>query len=127
MSFITLSAELVEAIHDAVLNPGELTGRARDKSLESALARVENRLAYGMIVDVVDFAAAYAEAIAQGHYFNDGNKRTAYECMIVALELNGVPMALAVEEIGPRIVALAQGALEAEDLAGWLRGRASNG
>ena len=45
MSFRTLTAELVELIHDQVLNPGELSGRARDKSLEGALARVENRLA----------------------------------------------------------------------------------
>ena len=49
-----LSAELVEAIHDEVLNPGELPGRARDKSLEGALARVENRLAYGMVGDVFE-------------------------------------------------------------------------
>ena len=52
MSFLLLSAQLVEAIHDEVLNPGELAGRARDKSLESALARVDNRLAYGMIGEV---------------------------------------------------------------------------
>ena len=52
----------VEAIHDEVLNPGEITGRARDKSLEGALAQVENRLTYGMIGDVFDLAAAYAAA-----------------------------------------------------------------
>ncbi len=61
-----------------MLNPGELTGRARDKSLEGALARVDNRLAYGLIVDVFDLAAATAVAIAQGHCFNDANKRTAH-------------------------------------------------
>lgn len=43
MDYLLLPADLVEAIHDGVLNPGELPGRARDKSLEGALARVENR------------------------------------------------------------------------------------
>ncbi len=75
MTYIILSADLVDAIHDAVLNPGELTGRARDKSLDGALARVENRLSYGMIADIFDLAAAYCVAVAQGHCFNDGYKR----------------------------------------------------
>lgn len=72
-----MPTDLVEDIHDAVLNPGELPGRARDKSLEGALSRVENRLAYGVIGDIFDLAAAYAIAVACGHCFNDGNKRTA--------------------------------------------------
>ena len=68
-----LNVDLVVDIHDEVLNPGELTGLALDKSLEGALARVENRIAYGLIDDVFDLAAAYAVAIAQGHCFNDAN------------------------------------------------------
>lgn len=64
MTFITLTAELVVAIHDRVLNPGELPGLALDKSLAGALGRVENRLAYDMIRDAYDLAAAYAIAIA---------------------------------------------------------------
>lgn len=51
MNFILLTPDLVEVIHDAVLNPGELPGRARDTSLERALGRVDNRLAYGLIAD----------------------------------------------------------------------------
>ena len=51
-AYLLPSAAMVEAIHDAVLNPGELAGRARDKSLEGALARVENRLAYGLVEDL---------------------------------------------------------------------------
>jgi len=67
MTFTLLDAALVEAIHDEVLNPGEVPGRAGDKSLEGALARVENRLAYGLIADPFDLAVAYAVAIATGH------------------------------------------------------------
>ena len=62
--FKLLSPDLVELIHDEVLNPNELAGRARDKSLEGALSRVDNRLAYGMIADTFALAAYYAEVIA---------------------------------------------------------------
>ena len=121
MTFRLLTVELVEAIHDAVLNPGELQGRALDKSLEGALARVDNRLAYGMIVDAFDLAAAYAIAISQGHCFNDGNKRTAYRAMQTCLDLNGLPFPTNEAEIGPVIIRAAQRLLDEGELAHWLR------
>ena len=124
MTLILLSPDLVETIHDAVLNPGELKGRALDKSLEGALARVENRLAYGMIADAFDLAATYAVVIATGHCFNDGNKRTAHQSMDVCLDLNGIEIAWETEEVGRIIIEAAQGKIEAQDLAEWLRARA---
>ena len=125
MSFVLLNAELVEALHDAALNPGELPGRARDKSLEGALSRVDNRLIYGMIEDVFDLAAAYAAAVSQGHCFNDGNKRTAFDSMNFCLEANGVILNWDTEEIGQIIIALAQGKLAEDDVADWLRTKAA--
>ena len=122
-----LSPDLGEAIHDEVLNPGELAGRAQDKSLEAALARVDNRLAYGMIADAFDLAAAYAMAVARGHCFNDGNKRTAFRSMQVCLYLNGVVLTWDAEDVGPMIVRCAQGLVEDGDLAEWLRDRALAG
>ncbi|MBW4974518.1 type II toxin-antitoxin system death-on-curing family toxin [Roseovarius mucosus] len=124
MSFLLLSVEQVETLHDLVLNPGELPGKALDKSLSGALARVDNRLAYGMIEDVFDLAAAYAEAIAQGHCFNDANKRTAYRVMIVCLRLNGVTMTHDTEDVGQRIIRLAQRLDDAGEMADWLRAQA---
>jgi len=119
--FSLLSPELVELIHDEVLNPGELVGRAHDKSLEGALSRVDYRLAYGLIDDAFALAACYAEVIAQGHCFNDGNKRTAYQSMDVCLDVNGIAINWTVEDVADRIILLAQGKLEAEDFAQWLR------
>lgn len=124
MTFTLLSPDLVETIHDEVLNPGELQGRARDKSLEGALARVDNRLAYGLIADPFDLAAAYAVAIAQGHCFNDANKRTAFRSMNAVLALNGVALAWDAEETGRWIIRAAQGQAGEADLADWLRGKA---
>jgi len=124
MTWLLLSPDQVEAIHDAVINPGELTGRARDKSLEAALARVDNRLAYGMITDVFDLAAAYAVAVARGHCFNDANKRTAHQVMDIVLDLNSVRITWDVGDVGPMIVRVAQGLVEEPTLADWLRLRA---
>lgn len=125
MEYLLPSAELVEEIHDIVLNPGELPGRARDKSLEGALARVENRLAYGMVEDVYALAAAYAMAIAQGHCFNDANKRTAYRVMQVVLDWNGgIEPEVPEDVMGQQIIALAQGLIDDGHLAEWLRERA---
>lgn len=121
MTFRLLSVALVESIHDCVLNPGELPGRALDKSLEGALARVDNRLAYGLIEDVFDLAAAYAVAISQGHCFNDGNKRTAHQAMDTCLDLNGVQINWTAAEIGQIIIRTAQRQMDAAELGHWLR------
>lgn len=125
MDWKLIPAELVERTHDLVLNPGELQGRTRDKSLEGALARVNNRVHYGLVGDVYDLAAAYAAAVAQGHCFNDANKRTAYRIMLICLRLNGGtgPHAT-VEETGQQIIALAQGHIDDGQVAEWLRERA---
>ena len=120
MTFLLLSAQQIVDLHDGVLNPGELQGMAKDKSLDGALSRVENRLSYGMITDVFALATAYAMAVAQGHCFNDGNKRTAYRTLIVSLFLNGVTLNVAPTVIGDQIIRLAQGHLTEDDFATWL-------
>lgn len=119
-----MSTALVEAIHDNVLNPGELQGMAGDKSLDGALARVDNRLVYGMVEDIYDLAAAYAVAVATGHVFNDANKRTAYRCMLACLDLNGYAMAHDTIEAGDVIREVAQRRMDEDDLATWLRAKA---
>jgi death on curing protein len=124
MSFVLIDADLVVAIHDAVLNPGELQGMAGDKSIGGALARVDNRLVYGLINDVFDLAAAYCVAIATGHAFNDANKRTAHQTMDVCLDLNGVQLAHDTIEAGDLIRNVAQRRLDEDDLAAWLRKKA---
>ena len=124
MTFRLLAVDLVEAIRDTILAAGELQGRARDKSLEAALARVQNRLSYGLISDVFDLAAAYAVAIARSQCFNDGNKQTAHQAMDVCLDLHDVHVSWDVEEVASIIVRAAQGHMGEPDLAEWLRVKA---
>ncbi len=123
MSFRLLTPEIVDLLHADTLNPGDLHGRAGDKSLEGALSRVESRLAYGLIADPCDLAAAYAVALATGHCFNDGNKRTAFHALRLCLHLHGLRITHGTEEIGDRIILLAQGRLGEEQLAAYLRSR----
>lgn len=121
MTYVLLPANIVADLHDSVLNPGELTGFAGDKSLESSLARVENRLVYGLITDAFHLAASYCTVIATGHCFNDGNKRTAFDAMNFCLELHGVSLDWRTEEVGDKVILLAQGLIDEVDLAEWLR------
>lgn len=121
MKFVLLSVDSVELIHEQVIHANELQGRSADKSLESAIARVNNRLAYGLIGDVFDLAAAYAAAIAQGHCFADANKRTAFQTMDVILDLNGFQVNWCTEEAGDKIIELAQSRTSESDFSDWLR------
>lgn len=121
MDFRLLHVEEVLRLHDSVLNPGELPGLAKDKSLEGALSRIEFRLQYGMIQDVYDLAAMYAVAIAQAHAFNDANKRTAHAAMKLIIKIHGVSLPLPANVVGDIIIKTAQGHLDESELAAWLR------
>ncbi len=121
MAWKLFTADEIIALHDDAINPGELQGLARDKSIEGALGRVENRIAYGMIDDAIALAAVYAVAIATGHVFNDANKRTAYRVMRTCLYANGIDFDFDKKEIGDLIISVAQGNIDEDALAQWLR------
>ena len=121
MSFILLSVDHVIAIHDEVLELHELQGMARDKSLEGALSKVDNRLKYGLMEDIYSLAASYTVAVSQAHCFNDGNKRTAFQVMDLILDLNAINAIWGAEAVGQKIVLLSQSKLDEADLAQWLR------
>jgi death-on-curing protein len=121
MNRALITAEEVVIIHDRVLNEGELAGLAGDKSLEGALARVDHRVHYGHIQDEYDLAANYAMAIATGHCFNDANKRTAYTALLIVLHRNRLNPEYDEVELADYIISLAQGAIDADTLAEYLR------
>lgn len=121
MEFKLFSVEDIITLHDEVLNQGELEGLAGGKSLEGALSRIEFRLQYGMIEDAYDLAAIYAVAISPGHIFNDANKRTAHTAMKFSLKIHGVHLPLNKIEVGDIIIKVAQGKMDEQELAVWLR------
>lgn len=113
-------------IHEHVINVHELQGVAGNKSLEALIARVVNRLHYGMICDAYELAACYATYIAVSHVFNDANKRTAYASMKICLDINAIPNQLETEVVGQVIIRVAQGLMDEIELAEWLRGHCEN-
>jgi death-on-curing protein len=92
-----------------------------DKSLDALLARIENRLSFGLITDVYELAACYACFLAVGHVFNEANKRTAFACMDVCLSLNDVALVYEHQEAGDLIIKAAQGVVDEIELSAWLR------
>ena len=124
MKFLLL-ADVVE-IHDLVIDSNELQGRAGNKSLESVLFRIENRMSFGMLNDVFDLAACYASFLAVGHVFNEANKRTGFACMDVCLTLNDIRLSYEPAEIGELMIKVAQGIVDEVELSVWLREQAQH-
>ena len=108
-------------MHEQAIEPNEIQGMARNKSIESVLARIDNRIAYGLIEDVFELAACYACYIAVGHAFNDGNKRTAFAAMGACLKTNGIELDFDTVETSEMIIKAAQGIVDEKELAEWLR------
>jgi len=111
-------------IHDLVIGENELQGMAGDKSLDALLARIENRMSFGMINDEFDLSACYARFLAVGHVFNDANKRTAFACMDVCLSLNDIELNYDHREVGDLIISAARGIVDEIELGAWLRAKA---
>lgn len=121
--WLLLNIQDVVDLHDDALNPSELPGLAADKSIEGALGRIDARIQYGAITDEFDLAAMYAVAISQAHAFNDGNKRTAFSAMDMCLVINGHVISWDMKETGDMIIDVAQGKVNEQTLAAWLRQR----
>ncbi|CAN0605374.1 unnamed protein product, partial [Ectocarpus sp. 12 AP-2014] len=84
---IFLTVDQIVEIHEVVIDGNEIQGMVRDKSLDAIIARIDNRIAYGMISDVFELAACYACYVAVGHASHDANKRTAFTAMDICLTL----------------------------------------
>jgi death-on-curing protein len=117
---------VVLAIHEAQLaEHGGGSGLRDEGSLGSALARPQNRLAYGDKPDAAALAAAYAFGLARNHPFTDGNKRTAFVVMELFLNLNGWELNADDADCIAMMIGLAAGSVTEDELAGWIRERVS--
>lgn len=125
MMIIWLEKRLILAIHERQLaEHGGLSGVRDEALLESALARPQQLHAYGdPPPDRVELAAALASGIARNHPFLDGNKRTAAVACETFLNLNGIDLTADDAALYPQFLALAEGRLEADAFAAWLRPR----
>ncbi|EJZ8384488.1 type II toxin-antitoxin system death-on-curing family toxin [Klebsiella oxytoca] len=85
-----VSASEVIAFHDRILQhlPG-VKGMSDPGRAEAIIYRVQNRFHCEGVNDIFELAATYWVAIACGHIFNDGNKRTAFFITMTFLARNG--------------------------------------
>ncbi|PWF23987.1 type II toxin-antitoxin system death-on-curing family toxin [Corticimicrobacter populi] len=122
---IWISKALALAIHDRQLaEHGGVAGVRDENLLDSALARPQQRYAYGNPPpDLAELAASLAFGMACNHPFADGNKRTAAVICEVFIELNGGLLQADDLELYPQYIGLADGTLTEADVAGWLRVR----
>jgi death-on-curing protein len=123
--YIWIQKELVLAVHERQLAEHGGSSGVRDETLlESALARPQQRRAYGdPSPDLADLAASLAHGLARNHPFIDGNKRTAAVMCETFLELNGYTLAATDLELYPLYLGLATGELGEDEFAAWLRPR----
>jgi len=109
-------------LHDRSLEPNHLTGLTSGTSLIGALARPYNQMTYGLVGDIFDVAASFCEALARGHVFRDGNKRTAFAVMTYILDVNDVRFRFPAGRTEDMMVSVAEGTASADQLAWFLRG-----
>lgn len=87
----TVNVSFVTAVHDEILHQ---TGIGRvgvyPDRLESVLGRITWQIHYNGIDNVFEIAAWYGIALAKGHAFVDGNKRTGLAVMLTFLEIQGI-------------------------------------
>lgn len=118
---VWITVEDCLSFHDKVLARFGGAGGVRDAGLlESALARPRHLLAHGTPT-LFDLAATYAHGIVRNHPFIDGNKRSGLLAAALFLEANGIRFSAAEEAAVVQMLALASGAITAEDFALWLK------
>lgn len=117
-----LAEESVLNIHEAILkDTKEDKGLAPHTSLFSALHRIEDHITYDALEDVHEIAALYGIAIAKGHCFNNGNKRTALVSMLTFLLLNNIEIDVSNELIEEVMVEIATDQINKTQLTTWLK------
>lgn len=117
-----LTGKEIAAIHDSILkNYSGLKGKRPDLSVDALVGRIQSNLTYQSFNAVEEIAALYAEVVAKGHVFNDGNKRTALLSMITFLDINGYQLVLNQDDLADQIVDLADGKSDYKRFAMWLR------
>jgi len=119
MSFRYLSLEDAIAFHDDQL---KLFGGAEGIRDQGQLASAMFRAQSGYYEDLIAEAAALWESLAGNHPFVDGNKRTSLIVTDVFLQLNGLLIDVADDEVWKFMLGLFEtGEFNFKNLDVWLR------
>ncbi len=119
---VWLQKQALIVLHDRSLAlHGGPEGIRDEGLLESALERPKTRFFYEAESRIAALAATYGVGIASNHPFVDGNKRAAYQAIILFLALNGVPLAGDKVDAINTMTAVAAGEIDIDALADWIR------
>ena len=106
-------------IHEMMLSQhGGAAGLRDNGLLQSALAKPQNRFAYGSR-SIPEMAASYAVGVLN-HPFIDGNKRTGFMLAATFLELNDWTFRATEESVVKATLSLAAGTMTEAEYAEWL-------
>lgn len=117
---IWLNRDDALGIHEMMLSQHGGSAGLRDEGLLlSALAKPQNRFAYGS-TSLPEMAGSYAAGVVLNHPFVDGNKRTGFMLAATFLEINGFEMTSTETSVVQSTVALASGQMTEAQYASWL-------
>jgi death on curing protein len=117
-----LKRNVVSHLHSLLLaEHGGPDGTRDETLLRSALDRPQNKFNYETDCNLHDLAAAYTFGIARNHPFVDGNKRTAFLCGALFLELNGIVVTASEADTVVAMETVAAGNMDELQLAAWFR------
>lgn len=114
-----LTIEEVLSIHERLVETFGGASGVRDLGLvESALLRPQT----GYYTDLIEEAAALWESLSMNHGFVDGNKRVAFACTELFLQLNGLDITATNRATEQFIHShLESGTFSKPVIEGWLR------
>lgn len=113
------TAAEVHAAHDIILkHTGGLPGVRLP--IDGVVGRVESAIYYRDFANIAEVAAFYADVLVNGHYFQDGNKRTGLAVMLMFLDMNGYSVEADSIALADRMVELATHAIDERTLGQWL-------
>lgn len=119
---IWVEKQAIIALHDRSLAlHGGPSGLRDEGLLESVFQRPINRFFYEDEVSIAALAATYAVGIASNHPFVDGNKRAAYQALILFLSMNGAPLEADPVDAINTMLGVAAGQIDIDALAEWVR------
>ena len=123
-----VSVGAIVVMHDMLIaEHGGAQGMLHSGGLSAALGRVQSHIDYANPEpSLTKVAAVYAHSIATGHYFVDGNKRTAAATARVFLKRNGVDFTFDKAEWVALILGVAEGQISVEEINSWLEARCTS-
>ena len=119
--YIWISKLVVVAIHnEQVSEHGGSYGIRDGGLLDSALANPKNICTYNPNHTIASLASSYGFSIAKNHPFIDGNKRTAFQTMLLFLNLNGKDLDVLEPEVVITMQNLADSTIDQLQFTEWI-------